>query len=229
MLTISNLTVSYGKHKVLENISLNLTLGQIHGFAGLNGSGKTTLLNTIFGFVVPDNGQVQIGQKPIEKGSIGYLETQNYLYHRLTISEFVGLFVSNSLVKFELNDWMKVLNLNGNEVTDELSTGMRKKVALLCLIAQDKNLLLLDEPFNGLDMESVLILNLVLKELKKAGKTILITSHIIETLTENCDQIHTLVQGKIEASYFPNDFEKLKTEFLGDFMVKASTQVENLF
>ncbi len=232
MIEIKDLCVSYGNHAVLKSLNLNLEQGKIHGLAGLNGSGKSTLLNTLFGFVEPDSGSISVNGKALDTNKIGYLETQNYLYHRLKIREYVGLFArstSSETKSFDLNGWLELFSLSGEEFTEELSTGMRKKVALLCLIAQNKEVLLLDEPFNGLDMESVLVLNLVLKELQKNGKTIVITSHIIETLLGNCDQIHTLVQGEISASYFPPDFEKLNAEFLGDFVRKAGIAVSELF
>jgi ABC-2 type transport system ATP-binding protein len=231
MLNIKDLFVSYGDHQVLNGLNLNLDLGKIHGLAGLNGSGKSTLLNTIFGFIKSESGTITLNNASINRTKIGYLETNNYLYHRLSIREYLELFLSNEKTesRFDIEGWLNLFNLSGNEFTEELSTGMRKKVAFLCLLAQNKEVLLLDEPFNGLDMESVQILNLVMAKLRSVGKTIVITSHIIETLTGNCDYIHTLVKGQIEDSFAKDDFQKLNAVFLGDFLQGVEKRVLGLF
>jgi ABC-2 type transport system ATP-binding protein len=212
MLDLHSIHFSYDEVEILKGISLQLESGKIHGLAGMNGSGKTTLLQVIYGLLKPQNGDIRFKGKPIQMQETVYLEAGNYFYHRLTTRETLQLFsVANP--GFEIDRWLKVFSLSGKEFTEDLSTGMRKKLAILCALAKDQELMLLDEPFNGLDMESVMVLHAVLKELRKKGKTILITSHILETLLENCDSIQTFAEGRILQSYRPDEYEQMKKDF----------------
>ncbi len=212
MLDLHSIHFSYDEVEILKGISLQLESGKIHGLAGMNGSGKTTLLQVIYGLLKPQNGDIRFKGKPIQMQETVFLEAGNYFYHRLTTKETLQLFsVANP--GFEINRWLEVFSLSGKEFTEDLSTGMRKKLAILCALAKDQELMLLDEPFNGLDMESVMVLHAVLKELRKKGKTILITSHILETLLENCDSIQTFAEGRILQSYRPDEYEQMKKDF----------------
>jgi ABC-2 type transport system ATP-binding protein len=212
MLDLHSIHFSYDEVEILKGISLQLESGKIHGLAGMNGSGKTTLLQVIYGLLKPQNGDIRFKGKPIQMQETVFLEAGNYFYHRLTTKETLQLFsVSNP--GFEIDRWLEVFSLSGKEFTEDLSTGMRKKLAILCALAKDQELMLLDEPFNGLDMESVMVLHAVLKELRKKGKTILITSHILETLLENCDSIQTFAEGRILQSYRPDEYEQMKKDF----------------
>lgn len=212
MLDLHSIHFSYDEVEILKGISLQLESGKIHGLAGMNGSGKTTLLQVIYGLLKPQNGDIRFKGKPIQMQETVFLEAGNYFYHRLTTKETLQLFsVANP--GFEIDRWLEVFSLSGKEFTEDLSTGMRKKLAILCALAKDQELMLLDEPFNGLDMESVMVLHAVLKELRKKGKTILITSHILETLLENCDSIQTFAEGRILQSYRPDEYEQMKKDF----------------
>ena len=104
MLTINELSVSYGKHLVLEGIDLSVDSPGIHGIAGLNGSGKTTLLNTIFGLKDPDSGQVLFSGAPIQGRQIAFLEATNYFYPRITGREYLELFRLQN-PSFDLEGW----------------------------------------------------------------------------------------------------------------------------
>jgi ABC-2 type transport system ATP-binding protein len=212
MLDLHSIHFSYDDVEVLKGISLQLESGKIHGLAGMNGSGKTTLLQVVYGLLKPQNGDIRFKGKPVQMEETVFLEAGNYFYHRLTTKETLQLF-SIANPSFEIDRWLEVFSLSGKEFTEDLSTGMRKKLAILCALAKDKELMLLDEPFNGLDMESVMVLHAVLKELRKKGKTILITSHILETLLENCDSIQTFAEGRIIQSYLPAEYDQMKKDF----------------
>ncbi|MBN2893460.1 MAG: ATP-binding cassette domain-containing protein [Bacteroidales bacterium] len=217
MILIKSIDVSYTKNKkVLNGLSLSLSDNNIHGIVGLNGSGKTTLLNTIYGLKKVDSGEILNDNIKILKNDVAYLVTENFFYTNITAREYLSIFKNGN---FELNKWNDLFLLPLDNLTDNYSTGMKKKLALLGILKQDKPILILDEPFNGLDIETVRIIRSVLLKLKERGKTIIITSHIIETLTNLCDFIHYLEKGEIK-------FSKIKSEF-ADFEKDIFEFIEN--
>jgi ABC-2 type transport system ATP-binding protein len=204
MITINNLIVSYHKEKnVLDSLNLILPANAIHGIVGLNGAGKTTLFNAIFGLKKVQNGEIIYNNHPITKKEIAYLPVENYFYFNITGREYLTLFRNPS---FETDKWNELFELPLDQIIEEYSTGMKKKMALLGVIKQDRPIIMLDEPFNGLDIEMCRILRLVILRLKEIGKTIIISSHIIETLTNLCDYIHYLEDGKIKYSAEKENF-----------------------
>lgn len=215
MLTIKNLTASYGKDSVLENLNLDIEEGMIHGLAGINGSGKTTLFHTIYGFIKPDAGTIQLNGQPLSRKKIAFLETQNYFYSNIKGKEYLDLF-PDSTSTFSVKMWQELFKFPLNDLIENYSTGMKKKLALTGILKLDKPILLLDEPFNGIDMEAVRIIEKLLLRLKEKGKTIIVTSHILETLTAICDQIHILENKNITRIYRKNEFEGIEHDIFGE-------------
>ncbi|NLD28763.1 MAG: ATP-binding cassette domain-containing protein [Myxococcales bacterium] len=210
MIIIKNLTISYNKYqRVIDNLNLSLDENLIHGIVGLNGAGKTTLLNTLYGLKKPVAGTIQFDNKEINKNSVAYLVTENFFYSSITGKEYLSLFKNN---EFDIDRWNKLFNLPLNKIIDGYSTGMKKKLALLGVLKQDKPLMILDEPFNGLDIETCRIIRMILLRLKERNKTIIVTSHIIETLTNLCDFIHYLEAGKIKFSRDKSGFLEFERE-----------------
>lgn len=213
MITIKNLTVSYTKNNpVIRSLEISLELGQIHGIVGLNGSGKTTLLNTIYGLKKPETGDILIDGCKSTKRQIAYLETENYFYSNITGEEHLRIFKNTD---FDIVSWNELFKLPLRELIETYSTGMKKKLALLAVLKQDKPVMILDEPFNGLDIETARVLRSILLNLKNR-KTIIITSHIIETLTNLCDDISYLEEGKIKFSRSKSEFDEFKQEIYLD-------------
>ncbi len=201
MLTIRNLHLRYEKEaEVLRGVNLTLEAGMTHGLVGLNGSGKTTLLNTLYAFLHPQEGALLWNNDPLRRKDIAYLEADNFFYTYMTGREYLRLFPAGAAA-FPMDEWQQLFALPLDEVTETYSTGMKKRLALLAVIKQDKPILILDEPFNGLDLEGAHLLLLILDRLHARGKTILITSHIFETLTGCCQYIHHLHEGVIARSY----------------------------
>ncbi|MEI7661985.1 MAG: ATP-binding cassette domain-containing protein, partial [Bacteroidota bacterium] len=192
MITIEKLVVSYDKdQRVIDNLDIIFPFDTIHGIVGLNGSGKTTLLNAIYGLKAVDSGQVLYHDRKINKREMSFLVTENFFYSNITGREYLELFTN---CDFDIESWNRLFLLPLDAVIDHYSTGMKKKLAFFGVIRQDKPVMILDEPFNGLDIETCRIIRRILIKLKERGKTILITSHIIETLTNLCDYIHYLEQ-----------------------------------
>ncbi len=227
MLTIENIHVAYQKgHEILKGIYLPIQNGEVHGLVGLNGAGKTTLLNTLFQFIPPLAGRITYQEKPLERKEVAYLEAENFFYPYMTGYEYLDLFPGKQR---DYNIWGEVFNLPLKEITESYSTGMRKKLALLAVLKQDKPVLILDEPFNGLDLESVQIVTHLLNKLRKPDRTILITSHIFETLTHCCDRIHYLEKGIIKKSYSKEEFDRLGNELRDTINSRIDTLSTELF
>jgi len=210
MITIKNLKISYRTNKnVIDLLDLSLSANSIHGIVGLNGSGKTTLLNAIFGLKKFDSGEILSAGQKLTKKQISYLVTENFFYPNITGREYLSLFKNE---RFLSDKWNELFLLPLDQIIDGYSTGMKKKLALLGILKQDKRIMILDEPFNGLDIETSRIIRSILLRLKEKEKTIIITSHIIETLTNLCDYIHFLEIGKIKFSKDKNGFSAFENE-----------------
>ncbi|MCU0392006.1 MAG: ABC transporter ATP-binding protein [Thermoflexibacter sp.] len=210
VLTIEDLTISYQlKHNVLENLNLNITEGQVHGLVGINGAGKTTLLKCISGEIKSFHGKIQWQGQPISTQYVSLLETNNYFYHYLTGKEYLQIFQYYHK-NFDLEVMNDIFQLPLQDLIDNYSTGMKKKLAFMAILSLDRPFIILDEPFNGIDIEGSFAFRKIIQLLKEKGKTLLITSHIIESLTSICDQIHYLTDKKISKTYLQPEFGDLQ-------------------
>ena len=226
MITIKDLTVSYEKpQKVINGLSLSLGEDTIHGIVGLNGSGKTTLLNTLYGLKKPDAGEIRRDGSPLTKKQMSYLVTENYFYANITGREYLGLFKNQA---FDEDKWNQLFLLPLDQIIDGYSTGMKKKLALLGILKQDKPIMILDEPFNGLDIETCRVIRSILLRLREKGKTIVITSHIIETLTNLCDFIHFLEKGVIKISHGKAGFNAFEREIFESIENRNVQMIDDL-
>jgi ABC-2 type transport system ATP-binding protein len=226
MITIEKLSLSYGKKKrVIESLDLNITENTINGIVGLNGSGKTTLLNAIYGLKSLESGAIKWNGEKVTKKVISYLVTEPFFYSNITGNEYLNLFRNSS---FDTNKWNELFHLPLDQIVDEYSTGMKKKLAVLSVLKQDKPIIILDEPFSGLDIETCRIIRSILLRLKGRNKTVLITSHVIETLTNLCDYIHYLEGGKIMFSKEKNEFKKFEKELYESLENKSMKLITDL-
>ena len=211
MFRISNLTSGYGEKVILKDLNFECPRGQIRGVLGPNGAGKTTFFNSVFGFIKPLSGNVTLDESPIKQEQIAYLETDPYFYPLLTGQEYLNIFkIKNPTFDFEY--WNRLFDLPLDNLIDTYSTGMRKKVALMGILAQEAEVLLLDEPFNGVDLETVESIYFILEKLRDAGKIVLLTSHVLPTLTSTCDQIHWLKDGHFFKNFAKADYPQLEQE-----------------
>ncbi len=208
MLSIDSLEVRYGAAVVLRDLSLELEPGQVHGLMGRNGEGKTTLTDAVFGLVKLSAGRIHCRGISFRSCDVGYLQTHNFFYPKITGREYLRIFQSRHPA-FDVDAWGAILELPLDRLVERYSAGMQKKLALLGILSLDRPLLLLDEPFNGLDLESNHLLGRLLRMLAESGKTILLTSHMLESLTRSCDRIHLLASGAVAGSYLPEEFERL--------------------
>ena len=226
MIIIKNLSVAYNKEdNVINSLNIEFSLNSIHGIVGLNGAGKTTLLNAIYGLIRTQSGEVKCDELKISKKDISYLPTENFFYSNITAREYLSLFKNE---QFETEKWNELFALPLDQIIDNYSTGMKKKLAMLGILKQDKPIMILDEPFNGLDIETCRIIRSILLKLKERNKTIIITSHILETLTNLCDNIHYLEKGKIKFSKERSEFKQFEKDLFDSIENKNKDMITEL-
>lgn len=227
MLKIKNLNFAYDKELVLKDLNLEVPKASIHGILGMNGSGKTTFFNNLYGNLKKHGGSINYEEQALKNQSIAYLETHNYFYSYMRGSEYLEI-CSGANKQFDKNRWNKLFKLPLDYLVDSYSTGMKKKLALMGILALDRPILILDEPFNGVDLESNEIIFQLLLRLKKAGKLILISSHIMETLTNICDQISHLQDGQFQKTYERSDFRNMEKELRSQLIEKTENVLDEL-
>ncbi len=220
-LIIESLSKRYGNVTVLENVNLHYSSGTLNGIIGKNGAGKSTLFNCI-AQNIPFNGNIE--RKNIK--TIGMLSANPYMFPRITGYEFIRFALSAKKRREnrqKTEKYNRLFELPLNKYAENYSTGMLKKLHLLALLLQENDLLLLDEPFNGLDIQSSIYLSEILKEMRHFDSVILISSHDISHLLKISDTITTV----------ENQTAILKTESLGEiekeYQKIAEKRVRELF
>lgn len=213
MLSIERLRVGYGSRTVISGLDLELAPGQVHGLVGQNGAGKTTVLETIYGFVRAREGTITLDGKRPTARELAYLPMENHFYPKITGREYLRIFQARS-PGFDPDAWAPIFELPLDRYVDGYSAGMKKKLALLATLSLGRPVMLLDEPMNGLDLESNLLLGRLLRSLADSGRIVLVTSHILESLTRACDQIHVLEDGRIAHTIPRSRFAELEGRLL---------------
>lgn len=226
MINIQNLTFSFSDHKVLDNITTDFRPNLVYGIVGLNGAGKTTFFNVLSTTLKAQTGSLKLNGNTITNKEIAYLETVNYFYSRITGNEYLKIFKQTN-PNFNLNLLQEFMKLPLDDLIETYSTGMKKKLALLGVLKQDKQLFLLDEPFNGLDIETNKILELIITTLKEKGKTVFVSSHIIDPLLTVCDQIHYLDNGKFAKSFDKDNFHHIEDELFRKLKAEAKAIISD--
>jgi len=226
MISIQNLTVAYGDHNVLNNISIGFQKGIIHGIVGLNGAGKTTFFNVLAKSLRPANGLLKLDDHLLAINDTAYLETVNYFYSNITGCEYLKIFKQTN-PDFNLDVLQDYFKLPLNDLVENYSTGMKKKLALLSVLKQDKPVFILDEPFNGLDLEANKVLEIIITTLKQKARTVFISSHILEPLLTTCDQIHLLENGSFVKTFEKGDYGKIDDALFGKLKSQAKQAISN--
>ncbi|MEM9916670.1 MAG: ATP-binding cassette domain-containing protein [Bacteroidota bacterium] len=209
MLSIENLTVTYGEQEVLRQLSTRFEYNEIHGIVGMNGAGKTTLFNTLYGFKKAQNGRILLDGAVLDSRQIAFLETRNYFYPYLHGREYLQL-LSLGKQDFDINEWNRLFDLPLDTPVDQYSTGMKKKLAFMGMLALDRPIVILDEPFNGVDVESNEKIRQILERIRSPKRIILLSSHIMGSLTGVCDRISYLTKGEMSRTFLQKDFGQLE-------------------
>jgi ABC-2 type transport system ATP-binding protein len=210
MIEIKALSKAYGAHIVLHDIHLAFEKGMVYGIVGENGSGKTTLFKCITG-LESCHGNIESQFQPL-KDHIGYLPTDLFFFPKMTGREYLQLICNARKVALADVETKNIFDLPLGEYAATYSTGMKKKLALTAILLLPNEIFILDEPYNGVDIHSNMIITEIIHRLKSLGKTVLISSHIFSTLKDTCDHIHVIENGHISRSVNRDGFDALEKE-----------------
>lgn len=198
-LRVENVTKRFGDFTAVDNLSFNVRAGRVFGFLGPNGAGKTTTIRMIVGITAPDEGKIELfGQKisSTVQDKIGYLPEERGLYKKMKVLDQLRYFAALKGVPAKEADaridaWLQRMRLAEwkNKKTTDLSKGMSQKIQFIATVLHNPDLLILDEPFSGLDPVNVEFLIEVVAELKAQRKTIIFSTHLMETAERLCDDI----------------------------------------
>lgn len=212
MLEARSLTKYYGPLPALRDVSFIAKPGQILGYLGPNGSGKSTTVRMLVGLMEPSNGDVLWkGQSifqdlPGYRRQLGYVPEEPFLYTHLTAPEYLRLVgglrgVDDAVLETKIDRFLELFDLEDDKYStlSAFSKGMRQKVLLASALMHNPELIILDEPFSGLDVSAALMLRNVIKSLADEGRTILMSSHVIEVVEQMCTDVVILSDGKVVA------------------------------
>ena len=207
MLSLENLNKQYENVRAIKNISFEVNKGEIYGFLGPNGAGKTTTIRTIMGIIQPDSGSIKLHGKNINlngRKNLGYLPEDRGLYQKQKLSETINYF--GILKGLKLNScrnntsyWLERFNLleQSERKIEELSKGNQQKIQFILALLHNPDLLILDEPFTGLDPLNQLLLKEIIEEKSNEGKTIVFSTHQMEQVERLCSNICLINNGEI--------------------------------
>ena len=204
VIELNNITKSYSNHIAVDDLSLGVPAESIYGFIGPNGSGKTTTIRMIMNILYPDNGRILIKGKEFlgsHLDSIGYLPEERGLYRKMKVKELIAFYGELKriqkpgkeadfwLEKFELSKW-------ANKKVETLSKGMSQKVQFIITIINRPSIIILDEPFSGLDPVNAEVIKEVILELRRNGSTVLFSTHDMGVAERMCDFIFMIYKGE---------------------------------
>ena len=196
----------FGTHRAVDGLSFDVPAGSVFGLLGRNGAGKTTTIRMIMDIIRPDEGQVYVLGKPMENGTkdrIGFLPEERGLYRKakvLDMLEFQGAIqgLSRAQARREALPWLERVELSEwkDKKVEELSKGMQQKVQLIATILHRPELLILDEPFSGMDPVNQNLFKDMMLELNREGTTIILSTHVMESAEKLCKEIALIDHGK---------------------------------
>ena len=210
MINIHNLSKNFGNKQVLKNVNMQFDRGNVYGIVGENGSGKTTLFRCIAGLENYE-GEINSELNPL-KNHLGLLLTEPFFFTKITGKEYIRLLCNARKKEILEIEEKNIFDLPLKQYASTYSTGMKKKLALLAILLQGNQCFILDEPFNGVDIHSNIIIIDLIQKLKTLGKTVIVSSHIFSTLRDTCDEIYLQKDGEIVKKVLRENFCALELE-----------------
>ena len=208
-LSLNSVSKSFGAKCVVNNLDLNIESGDVFGFLGPNGAGKTTTMRMILDIIKPDSGRIAWQGQPVSLKTahrFGYLPEERGLYPKMMVAEQLRFFarlrgLSNSQAKKQIAYWVERFQLGdlAKKKANELSKGNQQKVQFILAILHQPEMLILDEPFSGLDPVNVELLKEAFRDLANEGRTIIFSSHRMEHVEELCNALCIIADGRIIA------------------------------
>ncbi|MBX7060068.1 MAG: ATP-binding cassette domain-containing protein [Pyrinomonadaceae bacterium] len=205
-LRVDSISKSFDDFAAVDDLSFNVRAGRIFGFLGPNGAGKTTTIRMIVGITIPDSGEIELFGKRIngtDQDHIGYLPEERGLYKKTKVIDQLRYFaalknIPQSEADRRIDRWLGRMELSEwkNKKTTDLSKGMQQKIQFIATVLHDPDLLILDEPFSGLDPVNVEFMIDVLSEFRQTNKTVIFSTHLMETAERLCHDILLINKGK---------------------------------
>jgi ABC-2 type transport system ATP-binding protein len=201
---LHNVTKTFAKQIAVDGLSLNVPAGSVYGFIGPNGSGKTTTLRMIMRIFYPDSGQIFVldqAQQSSADDRVGYLPEERGLYKQMKVCDVLRFYArlkSYNATRTEIDGWLERMGLPdvANKRINALSKGMSQKVQFIATVLSKPQLVLLDEPFSGLDPVNAVVLRDMVLELKRNGTTVIFSTHDMAVAESMCDFIFMIYKGK---------------------------------
>ena len=203
---LAGVTKAYESKIAVDNLTLSIDAGQMFGLLGPNGAGKTSSIRMIVGMTIPDSGSIRLFNQPFDRKSlerIAYLPEERGLYKKMKVLDQLVFFgelhgISASEAKKRATDWAKRLEIDESllKKTEELSKGMQQKIQFISCLLHDPGLIIMDEPFSGLDPVNAVLLEKTLIELKNQGKAIVFSTHRMDQVEKLCDAICLIDKGR---------------------------------
>jgi len=203
---LAGVTKAYDQKIAVNNLSLSIEAGQMFGLLGPNGAGKTSSIRMIIGITIPDSGTVSLFGKPFDRQSlerVGYLPEERGLYKKMKVLDQLVFFgelhgLAPAEARKRAIEWAKRLEIADSllKKTEELSKGMQQKIQFISSLLHDPGLIIMDEPFSGLDPVNAVLLEKTLLELKAEGKAIVFSTHRMDQVEKLCDSICLIDKGK---------------------------------
>ena len=234
LLELRNISKSFGEKQVLKGISFKAQSGKAFGLLGRNGAGKTTTIRILMNVFPPDSGEVLIDGKPLDydRIGIGYLPEERGLYPKKTILEQLVYFsvlkgMSRKQAVSAIDMWLERLEMTEyrNRRLDTLSKGNQQKIQLITALAHDPDIIILDEPFSGLDPVNAMMLKDVVREQLQKGKIVLFSSHQMSYIEEFCDSIAILADGRVSLT---GDLNEIKRNYPRNKLSVISENIEEI-
>jgi ABC-2 type transport system ATP-binding protein len=203
-IALKGVSKSFGSTLAVSNLDLTIPVGSLCGFLGPNGAGKSTTIRMIMSIIYGNAGTVQVlGTTALAaKDRIGYLPEERGVYRKMKVCAFIEYIgklkgMRGSLLKTKVRDWLERIELPDihNKRCEELSKGMQQKVQFLAAIIHDPELIILDEPFTGLDPVNAKVIGKIIDDLHQDGRTILFSTHVLPQAEQICDRIVMIDQG----------------------------------
>ena len=232
MLAVKDLYKNYGKKEVLKGVSFLASKGQIVSLLGNNGSGKPTTFKCILNLIDYDKGSVKYDGKPLKRNKIGFLPEERSLFYDVTVNEQLRYMARlNGLDSFRternMEYWIKRMKVDEyrNQIPLKLSKGNQQKIQMIMALISDPEIIILDEPWTGLDQGNIDIFLDVLQELKSRNKIILLSSHQYQPVQEICDRFLYLKNGSIAINVTRGKLQEVRQKVLelecsADFYIK---------
>jgi ABC-2 type transport system ATP-binding protein len=203
---LEHVTKTFGQQVAVDDLSLSVPAGSVYGFIGPNGSGKTTTLRMIMRIIVPDRGSIRVlgdasGSHGPANDRIGYLPEERGLYKQMKVRELLRFYAElkgHRTTPAEIEDWLDRMELPGvgEKKVEALSKGMSQKVQFIATIIAKPELVILDEPFSGLDPGNAEVMRDMVLKLKREGRTVIFSTHDMSVAEEMCDFIFMIYKGK---------------------------------